>query len=174
MDDFVSFGGVNYFILLGTLFFARGMDILSTRVATPHLVLEANPIVRKLGWKWSIVANLLFCIPLAVWPVPVIVIATASVLVAARNFQNAWLMRAFGEETYRAWHRDRFQEIGFSLYLVCLFGQTILTAAVGMALIWFSPAQLITESIGWGIVAYAVAVMFYTSLSLWRLRRTMG
>ena len=30
---------------------ARGMDFLSTWVATPNLVLEGNPIAKKLGWK---------------------------------------------------------------------------------------------------------------------------
>jgi len=174
MDDLVPFGGVDYFILLGLLVFARGADFLSTWVATPNLVLEANPIAKKLGWKWGIPVNLAFSVGLALWPLPAIVIATASALVAARNFQHAWLMRAFGEESYRAWHRDRIQEIGFSLYLACLFGQTLLTAAVGGALVWFSPRHLIGLAIGWGILAYAAAVTFYTLLSLWRLRRTMG
>ena len=174
MDEFVPFGSGMYFVLLATLLFARGMDIISTRVATPNLVLEANPLVRKLGWRWSIAVNLVFCASMAAWPVPVIIVSTASVLVAARNFQGAWLMRAFGEESYNAWHRDRIHVIGFSLYLVCLFGQTLLTAAIGGALIWFSPTQIVTESIGWGIVAYTAAVMFYTLLSLWRLRRSSG
>ena len=29
------------------------MDFLSTWVATPNLVLEGNPIAKKLGWRWG-------------------------------------------------------------------------------------------------------------------------
>jgi hypothetical protein len=174
MDDFVPFGSAPYFVFLALLIFARGTDFLSTWVATPNLVLEANPIAKKFGWKWGIPLNVALCIAISVWPLPAIVISTASVLVAARNFQNAWLMRAFGEEAYRAWHRARIQEIGFSLYLVCLFGQTLLTAAVGGALVCLSPDSALASAIGWGILAYAAAVTFYTLLSLWRLRRSLG
>jgi hypothetical protein len=174
MDDFVPFGGGPYFVFLAILLFARGTDFLSTWVATPNLVLEANPVAKKLGWKWGIPLNAGFCVALAIWPLPAIVVATTSVLVAARNFQGAWLMRAFGEESYRLWHRARIQETGFSLYVACLFGQTVLTAAVGGALVWFSLEHLIAAAIGWGILAYSAAVIFYTLLSLWRLRRTLS
>ena len=174
MDDFVPFASGPYFGFLALLLFARGMDFISTWVATPNLVLEANPVAKKLGWKWGIPLNAAFCISISIWPLPAIIIATASVLVAARNFQNAWLMRAFGEEPYRAWHRVRIQEMGFSLYLACLFGQTLLTAALGLALICLSPDNAPASAIGWGILAYAAAVIFYTLLSLWRLRRSLG
>jgi hypothetical protein len=174
MDEFVPFGSGAYFGFLALLLFARGTDFLSTWVATPNLVLEANPVAKKLGWKWGIPLNIAFCIAISIWPLPAIIIATASVLVAARNFQNAWLMRAFGEESYRAWHRDRLLETGFSLYMICLLAQTLLTAAVGLALVCFSPDSAPASAIGWGILAYAAAVIFYTLLSLWRLRRSLG
>ena len=107
---------------------------------------------------------------------PAIVIATTSFLVAARNFQHAWLMRSLGEETYRAWHVARLQETRVSLYLFCLFGQTILIGAIGAALIYFSPpaVALVPAAIGLGIICYAIAVAFYTLLSVWRMRRTLG
>ena len=49
MDDFIPFDSQEYFMLLALLLFARGMDFLSTWVATPHLVLEGNPIAKWLG-----------------------------------------------------------------------------------------------------------------------------
>ena len=64
------------------------------------------------------------CVGFAVWPLPAIVISTVSMLVAARNFQGAWLMRSMGEEFYRAWHVARLRETRLSLYLFCLFAQT--------------------------------------------------
>ena len=104
-----------------------------------------------------------------------IVVSTASVLVAARNFQSAWLMRSMGEGVYRDWHGQRMSETRLTLYLFCLAGNTLLTAAVGVALIMFSTTRnyvlIVPVGIGMGIIAYAVAVAFYTLLSVWRSRR---
>jgi hypothetical protein len=174
MEDLVPFASRAYFAMLGLLFFARGMDFISTWTATPNLVLEGNPLAKKLGWKWGLLVNALLCIALAIWPLPAIVIGTTSVLVAARNFQQAWLMRSLGEEIYRAWHVERLREMRVSLYLFCLLGQTGLTALVGIALVYFSPNLLVPAAVGIGIIAYAVAVAFYTLLSVWRIRRAFG
>ena len=141
MDDSVPFASKWYFLMLTLLMFSRGMDFLSTWVATPNLVLEGNPIARKLGWKWGVVLNVALVALLAAWPLSAIVVSTASVLVAARNFQSAWLMRSLGEELYRDWHLERVQETRISLYLFCLFSQTALTGAVGGAVILFSRTE---------------------------------
>jgi hypothetical protein len=174
MDDFVPFAGVGYFALLGLLVFSRGADFLSTWVATPTLALEGNPLAKKLGWKWGLLVNLALCLAFARWPLPAIVISTSSALVAARNFQQAWLMRSLGEEVYRAWHVARLRETRISLYLLCLVGQTALTALVGAGLIYFEEGHFVAESVGIGIVAYAITVAFYTLLSVWRIRRALG
>jgi len=158
--------------MLALLVFSRGMDFLSTWVATPNLVLEGNPLAKRLGWKWGLAVNVVLCLVLAAWPLSAIVVATASVLVAARNFQSAWLMHSLGEEIYRQWYVERVRETRITLYLFCLAGNTLLTAGVGAALIYFSRLRwLVPFAIGMGMVAYAIAVAFYTLLALWRIRR---
>ena len=107
-----------------------------------ELPLEGNPIAKKLGWKWGIPLNVALCFGFAFWPLPAIVISTTSVLVAARNFQSAWLMRSMGEQLYRDWHVERVQETSITLYLYCLFAQTALTGGVGVAVIGFSEWRL--------------------------------
>jgi len=171
MDAFLPFASRDYWLTLALLLLCRGMDILSTWVATPNLVLEGNPIAKKLGWRWGIPLNLVICFALAFWPLPAIVISTTSVLVAARNFQSAWLMRSLGEHAYRDWHIERIQETRITLYLFCLAGNTLLTAGVGAAVIYFSRMVLVPFAIGVGIIAYAGAVAFYTILAIWRMRR---
>ena len=57
MDDLVPFGSRLYVMLLLLLLVARGMDFLSTWIATPNMVLEGNPVAKKLGWKWGIPVN---------------------------------------------------------------------------------------------------------------------
>jgi hypothetical protein len=171
MDDPVPFASRDYCLLLLLLVFARGMDFLSTWIATPNMVLEGNPFAKKLGWRWGLLFNLVLVSVLALWPLSAIVVATASVLVAARNFQSAWLMHSLGEEMYRRWHVERVQETRITVYLLCLAGNTLLTAGVGAALIYFSNEWLVPFAIGMGMVAYAAAVAFYTLLAIWRIRR---
>jgi hypothetical protein len=172
MEDAVPFASRAWFITLGVLLFARGMDFLSTWIATPNLILEANPIARKLRWKGGIIVNFFLCVGFAFWPLTAVIISTTSVLVAARNFQLAWLMRSSGEDNYRAWFSERLQETPPSLFLFCLLAQTMLTGMVGGALILFSRLdQWITLGIGLGVIGYAVAVLLFTILALWRGRR---
>jgi hypothetical protein len=85
-------------------------------------------------------------------------------------------MRSLGEEIYRRWHVERVRETRVTLYLFCLAGNTLLTAAVGVALIYFSRTdmgewQLVPFAIGMGMIAYSVAVAFYTLLAIWRIHR---
>jgi hypothetical protein len=174
MDDFVPFGSRTWALFFLLLLVARGMDFLSTWIATPNMVLEGNPIAKKLGWKWGIPLNVAMVFFFACWPLPAMVISTTSVLVAARNFQSAWLMRSLGEQAYRDWYIERVQETSAALYLYCLFGQTALTAGVGAGVIYFGNRERenpMLLAIGLGIIAYALAVAFYTMLGVWRLRR---
>src|SRR5579871_2820022 len=138
MEDPVPFASRTWFIMLGLLVFARGMDILSTRIATPNLVLEGNPIAKKLGWRWGLLFNAAFCLAAPCWQLISVSVATISLLVAAHNFKQAWLMHSMGEESYREWHVARILEARLSLYLFCLLGETALTALVGAAVMYFS------------------------------------
>jgi len=93
--------------------------------------------------------------------------------VAARNFQSAWLMRSLGEHEYREWYIARVQETSATLYLFCLFGQTTLTAGIGLAIVYFTnwDREPVLLAIGLGVIAYAAAITFFTLLGIWRLRR---
>jgi hypothetical protein len=171
MDDLVPFGGRAYLLHLSLLLVARAADLLSTWIATPAMVLEGNPIARKLGWRWGGIVNLSLCLLLGCWPLAAVIVSTTSLLVAARNFQSAWLMRTLGEEAYRDWYVERIQQARVPLYFFCLAGQVGLTAAVGGGLILFHGGVWIPLGIGIGVVAYAAAVMIYTLLAFWRIRR---
>jgi hypothetical protein len=86
-------------------------------------------------------------------------------------------MRSLGEQLYRDWHVERVQETSITLYLFCLFGQTILTAGVGVGVILATNGhhqdQPVALAIGLGIIAYALAVAFYTLLGIVRMRRAV-
>ncbi|MBL6763898.1 MAG: hypothetical protein ISQ14_03005 [Verrucomicrobiae bacterium] len=166
----VSFGDRDYVIVLLALLLARALDFFSTWVATPNLVLEGNPIARKLGWRLGIVVNGGTCLVLAFWPLAGIIVVTTSLLVAARNFKSAWMMRSMGEDRYLVFMLNQMSVTPRSLLLVCLLGETLLMAAIGAALLAFSGVASVPFAIGAGFVAYAVAVLFYSCLSLWKAR----
>jgi hypothetical protein len=176
MEQLVAFGSAEYWGLFFALLWARGMDFFSTWLATPNLVLEANPIARRIGWRAGLVVNAILITAVAVWPLPSIVIATMSVLVAARNFQSAWLMRSMGEESYRCWIVERVKEAR-GLYMFCIGAHSLLAGSIGGLLIFYSqctlePALLhvVPFAVGVGIVTYALAVLTYTWFSLRRIR----
>ena len=170
MIQSVPFGAHEYNIMLGALIFGRGMDLLSTWVATPNLMLEANPIARRLGWKWGGVVNVMLCGSVAFFPLAGVVVVTTSLLVAARNFKTAWLMRAMGEERYLVFMMNQMRGTDRRLYVFCLFAESILVAMVGITVAYYSRIPSIPLGVGAGIVAYAIAVVFYSCLSLWRSR----
>src|SRR5262245_20033886 len=82
-------------------------------------------------------------------------------------------MRSFGEQAYRQWHSARIQETSPALIVFCLLGQTSLFAAVGAAAVYFCDwnREPVIASIGMGLIAYAIALAFYTLLGLGRRRR---
>jgi hypothetical protein len=168
VEDFAPFGSSDYLITLGLLIFARGMDILSTRFATPTLALEANPFARWLGWKWGIIFNLALCLATAFWPLAGLILVTTSLLVAARNFKSGWLMRALGEGEYSMLVGDALHRSSRGAYLVSVLGETMLFALVGGAVVVSSDWESLPLAIGTGMVAYSVAVAFYSLLAVWR------
>ena len=166
--EFAAFGSREYNLLLACVAFARAMDFLSTWVATPNLMLEANPIARKMGWKLGIPINIVLCFLFSLWPLPAIVITTTSLLVAARNFQAAWLMRSMGELNYRLWMTERLSEAPRLLFFGCTLAQALLYVLLGAALMYFAGWRLVPFGIGMGMITYAFAVGVYTTISVWR------
>jgi hypothetical protein len=169
VEDFVPFASRDHLITLGLLVFARGMDFLSTWFATPTLALEANPLAKRLGWKWGIAFNLGLCLAAAHWPLAGLIVVTTSLLVAARNFKSAWLMRALGEADYSLLVGDAMHRSTRRSYLVSVLGETLLFGLVGGAVVASSEWPSIPLAVGMGMVAYAVAVTFYSLLGVWRM-----
>lgn len=167
----VTFGSVDYILLVVLVVFGRAMDLLSTWIATPTMELEANPVARFLGWRAGIFVNLVVSAFLALLPLAAISVATTSIMVAARNLQSAWLTRVLGEHEYRTWIAARYREGRRGVFLICLILQAGLIASVGASLMIFSHGLLIPFSIGFGILTYALAVGFFTLIAMRRAAR---
>lgn len=171
VDEFIVPGTILWWILLFVSLFGRACDLGSTYAGTPRLVLEGNPIAKRLGWKWGVPLNGLLCLVIAACPMMAISLTTSSLLVAARNLQSVWLMRVMGEFHYKQWMSERVRESRPGTVLACYCGESALTALVGAALVVFSNWELVAFSIGTGMMIYGTLVAFFTTLGLWRRRR---
>jgi len=136
------------------------MDILSTWIATPNLVLEGNPIAKRLGWRWGIPLNL----------------ASVSAWHSGRSRPSpslppaCWWPRAISNPpgSCARWGRNgtatgtsnASRKRGSPFTSFCLAGNTVLTAAVGAAVVYFCQTLWVPFAVGLGIIAYAVAVAF--------------
>jgi hypothetical protein len=169
-DQFLELGSGAYWGMFAMMFFARGMDFLSTWVATPKLVLEGNPIAKRLGWRGGAIVNVIFCAATAVWPFPAIMVSVMSIMVAARNFQSAWMMRSMGEAGYAMWIHERMITAPPALFAGCIIAQSGLTALVGGGLMLSARINSIPFAIGAGIAGYAAAVFIFSFFALWRSR----
>lgn len=169
--DTLVFASREYGFFLALLLAARGLDFFSTWLGTPHLLLEANPLAKKLGWRWGLLLNAVLCFVFAFWPLPTLIIVTSSLLVASRNFQSAWLMRIMGEDQYRGWMSERLAQTPFALYSACVLAQTFVFGSLGLALTIWGFHLWVPFAIGVGMITYALAVTLYSLRAAWYLRR---
>lgn len=170
LDEFIQPGTQRWWMLTLIVWLGRGVDLGSTRLATPNLKLEANPISRRLGWRLALVLNFLVAPVFACWPLLAIALATTSTFLGARNSQQIWLMRSLGEDHYRDWFSARAAESPTWVIQSCFLAEAFLTALVGAALMLFTSWALVPFAIGLGIVAYSLVIAVYTTLSLWKRR----
>jgi len=158
------------------LLVARLADILSTRLATPTLRLEANLLVRKLGWPFAWATALLCVLPyVADWgsavAIPMIV---ASFFVASQNLSRAWMMRALGEEEYLAFMRRAFAKARPALVYGSIAVSSSLIASAGLLLLLFYPqGDARAHYFALGIVLYAGAIALHGSVAARRTFRSL-
>jgi hypothetical protein len=170
-DVFLPFGSAEHLVVLMLLIVARGADFFSTWVASPSLRLEANPVARRLGWKGGLLVNAVVVLGIALWLLPAVILMTTSLLVAARNFQSAWLSRTMGEHAYRNWLADRLCETQRGLFFFCLGAQAAIHAGIGFALVFFGGRSVVLMGMGIGCLGYAIVVPLFTWLGTRSLLR---
>jgi hypothetical protein len=105
----------NHFVhvLAGLVLVSRIGDIGSTWLVSPKLLLEANPLVRRSGYRFAFTSLLACLLPYYITALGVIVLILA-LLVTASNLRGAWVIRTIGEAEYVAifnslWLRRAFR-----------------------------------------------------------------
>lgn len=86
-------------LLCVLILIARIGDVVSTRLVTPTLRLEANPIARRLGWRFAILTLLACLIPYYNTALGFTALITF-LFVCFWNWSRMWLARTMGEEAF--------------------------------------------------------------------------
>jgi hypothetical protein len=151
---------------------ARLGDIGSTYLITPTLKLEANPIVKRLGW-WFAVATVLVCLVPYYSTALAIIVLVPSLMVSASNTAKIWFARAIGEHEYNELLLRAARKSKLSHALATVMAAAIFTGLIGLILLLLSP----DPSRDWGywfaygFLAYAFVIGLYGSLYFVRLFR---
>ncbi len=149
---------------------SRLADVISTRLVTPTLRLEANPIARRFGWPFAYATLLIAAVPYYSKELAVCVL-TLSFLVSGSNLLRGWVARAMGEEEYIAFMRrvgrrgNRNVSLGFVLAAAASY------AIVGILLMFLSSESEWGYWFGLGIVLYGLTIAIYGTASILRIFR---
>ena len=158
-------------VIAALLLLARLGDIGSTWLATPNLLMESNPVARRLRWPFAVAT--LFIALLPYWLLPAgIVILVASLLVTASNFGKVWLIRTMGEAEYYDFVCKLAAKSSPALPLIFTSLSAASTAALGGVLLLFYPSEV--EPAYWvaqGFIIYATVVVVWGGYGYLRLRR---
>jgi len=159
-------------VLCVLLLIARIGDVGTTYLVTPNLLLEANPIVRKLGWPFALLTLAACLLPYVTIPGAVTALMTF-LLVSASNAGKIWIVRTIGEKTYAALMLDLARRSRLSHALLGIAASAFFVALAGGTVIGFypSPEEDWGFWLGLGILLYAGAVWVYGSLAMVRLFR---
>jgi len=167
----ISSGNLSH-LLYVLLLIARVGDVGTTYLATPTLALEANPIARKLGWKFAILTIAACLLPY--WNQGLAVTALIpSLLVAASNAGKVWVMRTMGEQAYLALCVNVARKSKLSRALLGVAASSFFAVLAGGVVLLFcwSPANDWGFWIGLGVVMYGVVTGVHGSLGMVRLFR---
>ena len=131
-------------VALATLISRLG-DIGTTFLVSPTLSVEANPIAKRLGWKYIFATSALALVPYHSVHGGMMILTT-SFLIAALNASEAMLARFLGEGKYAALHREAIQKMPISLGLSLLCLPAIFFVMLGLVILILFP----NSSNGWG------------------------
>ena len=147
-------------------------DIGSTYLVTPTLRLEANPILRRLGWRFALLTLLVCFIPYYSTAMGVIILVP-SLLVTASNVSVIWLVRAVGETEYLEFVQRAVRRTTLGRALAGVLASSVFIALAGATLLYLAPDPQRDWGFWFacGIFAYALALVLHRSLYFIRLFR---
>jgi hypothetical protein len=158
-------------LLCGLLIIARVGDVATTYVVTPTLVLEANPVVRRLGWRFAI-ATIALCLLPYYFPEVAVAALIASLLVSASNAGKMWIARTMGEAAYEAFLLDIARRSTKRQALGSVIASAAFIVLAGSVVMMFYHSSYDWGYwLGLGIITYGLAMALHGSNWVLRLFR---
>src|SRR5215510_400503 len=152
-------------VLCGLLLLSRIGDIGTTYLVTPNLLLEANPIVRKLGWPFALFTLSACLLPYVHIPMAVAALMTF-LLVSASNAGKIWIVRTIGERAYAMLVLELARKSRLSHALFGVAASAFFVALAGATILLFYPSPDDWGFwLGLGVLVYAGAVWLYGTLA---------
>jgi hypothetical protein len=156
-------------VLCVLILISRVGDIGTTYLVSPNLLLEANPVARRLGWKFALLTLLVAGVPFFSLQAGILVLVP-SLLVSASNASKIWMARAYGEKEYRELMLQAARRSKLAFALGTVWGVAGIFALTGAVLLFFCPDE---RSGGfwfaWGILLYALVIVIHGSLGVIRI-----
>jgi hypothetical protein len=172
MHEFLM-GHLVHVVAIATLISRLG-DIGTTYLVSPTLRVEANPIARRLGWKYIFATAVIALIPYRSIHGGVLVL-TASFLIAASNASEAMIARFMGEENYAALNREAIRKMPFllGLSLLCLPALFLMMLGLMMLLLFPESSNRWGFDMAEGTIAAAAAILIFYPIRFVSERRLL-
>ena len=154
------------------LLIAKLGDNISTRLVTPTLKLEANPIARKLKWGF-VWFTLVICLTPYVNTAAAVALLPPCILVSASNFGKVWLARTLGEDETQRLMLSIARRSRLSSALWPMFVSMAFIVGLGALFLVFYPDPSTDWGfwLGAGIILYAAVMTLHATLAFRRLYR---
>jgi hypothetical protein len=153
------------------LLLGRLGDIVSTRLITPTLRLEANPVVRRLGWRFAWASLLLVLVPYYSVALGIAALVV-SLMVTASNLSRGWMFRTLGEAAADEFMLRVARQGRLVTALAFLFSGAAFVVVSGVVLMWLSGSTGAPSYwFGVGIVIYGIAIALHGAAFIIRLFR---
>jgi len=162
-------------LLVAAMAVARGLDFLSTRLVTPTLELEANPLMRRGRWVRMGLLNLpLPALPLLHHGLAVTFVVT-SLLAAGSNLTAGALSRGMSEARHLEQQREALRRLGLGRALAMNSGGGLVVLLAGAFAMWLSAPP---ERLGWwaalGVAMFGLSGLVHFNIAIVRLHRGPG
>src|SRR5262249_6760920 len=156
--------------LCALILISRIGDLGTTYLVTPTLKLEANPLARKLGWRFAILTLAVCFIPYYSVNMAVMILVPC-LMVSAGNAGRIWAAKTMGEERYRAMLLSLAVKSRLRHALAGVLLSAFFIILLGLVLVWLysDPSEDLAYWFGAGIVTYGLVMGLHGSLWFIRL-----
>jgi len=160
-------------VIAAATLISRLGDIGTTFLVTPTLKVEANPLVRRFGWRYALATTALALIPYYSIHGGVVIL-TVSFIISALNGSEALLARSLGEERYAELHHDAMLNMPFliGVSLQCLPGLFCALLALVLSLLFPQSIDNWGYDIVMGIMLSGIALFIFYPMRFLSERRS--